>query len=470
MRFDPPTPGYGKHMAEPVADDARLLAGRYRLLERIGSGGMGSVHLAHDEVLDRVVAIKLLHAEGGAGSADDDEVRRERLRAEARFAGALRHPGIVAVYDYGEERRGDLVTPYVVMQLVPGRPLSEVLRESGSLPADDVRALVEKVADALAAAHAAGIVHRDLKPSNILLPDTGQPVIVDFGIARSDEVDPLTRTGEIIGTADYLSPEQVRGQRATGASDIYALGVIAYKCLTGTSPFHRETHVATALAHLTDAPPPLPSAVPADLRALVHAMLDDDPTRRPAAGAVAGRLPDEATGALPVPERHRLRRPRAAAVACAAAVLLVAGAVVAVAVDGDPAAPPAAAGLAVPSVRGDQLDQARRELRAAGFDVDVRRVETAAPAGRVLGQNPAPGPYPGDDPPTVVLRVAAATEAPSPTSTAPTSTAPTSTAATTAPPPEPTAEPKPAKAKPGKGGPGKGGPGRGKGHGPKHRR
>ena len=252
-------------MTEPVANHAQILAGRYHLLERLGVGGMGSVYCAHDEVLDRVVAIKLLHPDG-PGTADGEE-RRSRLRAEARFAGALRHPGIVAVYDYGEERRGDQVTPYVVMQLVPGRPLSEVLRESGTLSPRCVRDLVAKVASALAAAHAAGIVHRDLKPSNILLTDVGQPVIVDFGIARSDEVDPLTRTGEIIGTAEYLSPEQVRGQRATGASDIYALGVIAYKCLSGTSPFHRETRVATALARLTDSAPPLPAVAPSPRRA-----------------------------------------------------------------------------------------------------------------------------------------------------------------------------------------------------------
>ncbi|MBA2955962.1 protein kinase [Nocardioides sp. MAH-18] len=448
-------------MTGSLADDAALLAGRYRLLERIGAGGMGSVHLAHDEVLDRVVAIKLLHADRHADDAED-EVQRARLRAEARFAGALRHPGIVAIYDYGEEQRDRRVTPYVVMQLVPGRPLSEVLRESGPLPADRVRSLVGKVADALAAAHAAGIVHRDLKPSNILLPDTGQPVIVDFGIARSDEVDPMTRTGEIIGTAAYLSPEQVRGQRATGASDVYALGVIAYRCLTGSSPFDRETHVATALAHVTDGAPPLPGSVPADLRNLVRAMLDQEPARRPDARTVVDHLTDPATGPLPAPSHdrpRRLRRPRAIAVACAGAVLLVAGAIVAVALDGDPATPPAAADLAVPSVRGDRLSAARQELRAAGFEVDVRRVDDAAPAGRVLAQDPAPGPYPGDDDPLVVLRVSTGP---------PPAPAPTSVATTSAPPPAPTpkAKPKPApapaKAKPGKA------KGHGKGHGPKH--
>lgn len=454
-------------MTDPVADDARLLDGRYRLLGRIGAGGMGSVHRAHDEVLDRVVAIKLLHAEG------DDEVRRARLQAEARFAGALRHPGIVAVYDYGEERHGHRVTPYVVMQHVPGRPLSELLRESGSLPPARVTDLVGKVADALTAAHAAGIVHRDLKPSNILLTDAGDPVLVDFGIARSDEVDPLTRTGEIVGTADYLSPEQVRGQRATGASDVYALGVIAHTCLTGTSPFHRETHVATALAHLTDAPPPLPPTVPARLRGLVDAMLDDDPARRPDASAVAERLTGETTGAWRAPRHHphgRLRRPRAVAVACAAAVLLATGVLVAVAFDGDPAAPPAAADLAVPSVRGDQVEAARAELRAAGFDVAVRRVAAGAPVGRVLAQDPAPGPYPGEDPPTVVLRVSLG-PAPPP--------APAASAGTTAATSEAAAKPKPrpksapeAKAgpKPGKGA-GKGpGNNRGRGHGAKGRR
>lgn len=388
-------------MAEPVTDNARLFDGRYALLERLGAGGMGSVHLAHDQRLDRDVAIKLLHQH----TAPDD-VHRARLQVEARLAGSLRHPGIVQVYDYGEEQQSTgMTTPYVVMEHVSGQPLSAVLREQGRLDPAVVTALLASVADALATAHRAGVVHRDLKPSNILVTPAGDPVLVDFGIARSDLDEPLTQTGEIVGTADYLSPEQVRGQRATGASDVYALGVAAYQCLTGTSPFHRESHVATALAHLNDPVPPLPSSVPEPLRSLVGEMLHDDPARRPTAESVAQR----ATGgdgpptiAIPAPRR----RPRPAAIAIAAALLLVAGLVVAAVTGRDPASTPASADIAVPDVRGDTLAAAQRALRDAGFTVVVKRVDAPRARGRVLAQDPAPGAYAGDEPAEVTLQVA----------------------------------------------------------------
>ena len=394
-------------MTPPVTDEPRLLDGRYELLDRLGSGGMGTVFRAHDRLLDRDVAVKTLRHH-----VESDEVRRTRLRTEARLAGAVQHPGIVRVLDYGEEPRPDgEATPYVVMQHVEGRPLSALLREQGPLDAASTAHLLASVADALASAHAAGIVHRDLKPSNILLTPAGDPVLVDFGIARSDDEEPLTRTGEILGTADYLSPEQVRGRRATAASDVYALGVVGYQCLTGVSPFHRETHVATALAHLGDELAPLPGTVPGGVRALVRDMLDTDPHRRPTAAEVARRASGgdgEPTTAISVPHvvAARLRRPRPAAVAIAAAVLLVVGVMVAVVTGRDPAASPAAADLAVPSLRGETLARARDELRSAGFRLVVHRVDGPHAAGRVLAQSPDPGPYAGHDRPTVTLRVA----------------------------------------------------------------
>jgi serine/threonine-protein kinase len=283
-----------------ATDALRVLDDRYELVARIGSGGMGSVFRAHDRRLDRTVAVKLLRSSG-------DEVHRARLQAEARFAGGLQHPGIVRVYDYGEERSGHpddpaAVTPYVVMQLVDGEPLSQRLRRTGPLPAAEVAAVVAGVADALAEAHARGVVHRDLKPSNIVLTPTGEPVLVDFGVARSDSADPLTETGSIIGTVDYLSPEQVEGHRATGASDVYALGVVAHQCLTGTSPFHRESQVATALAHLRDEVGELPSGLPSGLRSLVRDMLRRDPEARPSAAEVAARaVPAASTRAIVLP-------------------------------------------------------------------------------------------------------------------------------------------------------------------------
>ncbi|MBZ5737614.1 serine/threonine protein kinase [Nocardioides mangrovi] len=409
-------------MTDSVDAPVRLLDGRYELRAHLGSGGMGAVYRAHDLRLDREVAIKVLR-DGPDDPRDPEDpdhvVRRARLHAEARLAGGLQHPGIVRVLDYGEERHATGRSPYVVMQHVPGRPLSAVLREDGVLPAESVLLLVHEVGAALAEAHAATVVHRDLKPSNIIVRPDGRPVLVDFGIARSDGDDPLTQTGEIIGTADYLSPEQVSGQRATPASDVYALGVVAYQCLTGTSPFHRETHVATALAHLHDAAPPLPDTVPTPLRDLVHQMLRQDPDQRPGAAEVSARArtaTEPTTQALPAVARPAptalwpFARPRgrSLAIAGAALVALVAGLVVWGIAGGDPVTPPAAAGVAVPDVVDEQVAEARQDLHDAGFEVDVRRVDAAAPAGQVLRQSPTSGGKGALRPPgsTVTLRVA----------------------------------------------------------------
>ncbi|HET7397042.1 MAG TPA: serine/threonine-protein kinase [Intrasporangium sp.] len=250
-----------------------VLGGRYAIRSRIASGGMGDVWEATDEVLGRPVAVKVLRPGPG-----QDGGFLARFRAEARHAAALSHPNIATVYDYGE----DDGTAYLVMELVRGAPLSDLIREGAPFPADQVRALVGQAALALAAAHDAGVVHRDVKPANILVTPDGTAKLTDFGIARAGDGSGVTVTGEVLGTPDYLSPEQALGQPATGASDLYALGVVAQEMLTGAKPFDMGTPVATALAQVNDAPPPLPTSVPGDLRDVVAACLSKDPADRPA--------------------------------------------------------------------------------------------------------------------------------------------------------------------------------------------
>ncbi|GAA4698260.1 serine/threonine-protein kinase [Nocardioides conyzicola] len=420
-----------------------LLDSRYELIERIGSGGMGTVFRARDTRLDRIVAVKLLHH-----GREVDDVTRSRLQAEARFAGGLQHPGIVQVYDYGEAPGEGGPTPYVVMQHVEGTPVSEVLRQRGPLDPATVATLLDELAQALAVAHASGIVHRDLKPSNILVTGTGRAVLVDFGVARSDTTEPLTETGQIIGSADYLSPEQVRGQRATAASDIYALGIVAHQCLSGTSPFRRETQAATLLARLNDDAPELGTDVPAPMRTLVGTMLSPEPGDRPTAAEVAQRvamLDQQPTVVLPpmpaaVATPHRFFDRRRLVAIAAAAVLLLGVGTTLVVLNGDDATPPAGAAeeLVVPSVRGDQVAAAAKELRAAGFDVVRRPVDGSAARGVVLRQSPGPGVYDGGEPATVVLRVSTGPAATAVTASASSSA---SAAAKSAPPATPVTHP-----------------------------
>jgi len=257
------------------------LGGRYRLDTLIGGGGMGEVWSAHDSVLGRAVAVKVIREH----LAEDENVRA-RLRIEARLAGSLHHPGIVDVFDYGEDEVDGRTVPFIVMPLIGGAPLSEVLRERRTLTTGETMAIVADVAGALQMAHEAGIVHRDLKPANILLTPSRRVMLVDFGIARSIDGEPLTQTGALIGTADYLSPEQAAGRTATHSSDLYSLGVVAYTCLTGTAPFHRDSDVATALAHIQAPMPELPEEVVASgVSPLIAALLAKDASERPASAA-----------------------------------------------------------------------------------------------------------------------------------------------------------------------------------------
>ena len=277
------------------ADDAH----RYQLVSRIATGGMGEVWRATDTVLGRQVAVKLLKTEYA-----DDPSFRSRFGTEARHAASLHHPNVAAVYDFGEAASADgsgVHRPYLVMELVDGQPLSALLRPGQPLDADATRALLAQAADAIGAAHAAGIVHRDVKPANLLVTPSRQVKITDFGIARAAEGLGLTETGQVMGTPQYLSPEQAQGQTATPASDVYSLGVVAFECLAGRRPFVADTAVATALAHLREPVPDLPADVPADLAAVVRRSLAKAPEDRfPDAAAFAAALRDPATAATQV--------------------------------------------------------------------------------------------------------------------------------------------------------------------------
>jgi eukaryotic-like serine/threonine-protein kinase len=261
-----------------------LLTNRYRLSGRIAAGGMGEVWRGTDELLGRPVAVKLLSAAHAS-----DERFRERFRAEARYAGSLSHPGIARVYDYGESiaaAGGDDLPmaggAYLVMELVEGEPLSATLAREGRMTPAATLDIVAQAARALAVAHEAGIAHRDIKPGNLLITRDGQVKITDFGIARAVLAAHLTQSGMVMGTAQYVSPEQASAGPITTATDIYSLGVVAYECLAGRPPFAAETPIALALAHVRDRPPRLPGDVPAPVAALVGQMLAKEPADRPA--------------------------------------------------------------------------------------------------------------------------------------------------------------------------------------------
>ena len=276
------TDASGTGSSGQYADEAH----RYRLDSRIATGGMGVVWRATDTRLNRPVAVKVLKHE----LADDPQFRT-RFDTEARNASAIQHPGIAGVFDYSSHPGGpdSTLSPYLVMELVEGQPLSALLaqaRDNGrTLDPAVVRDLITQTADALAVAHQAGIVHRDVKPANLLVTPDRRVKVTDFGIARAADDAQITRTGAVMGTPQYLSPEQARGNPSTPASDVYSLGVVAFECLTGRRPFEAETPVATALAHLQQPVPDLPEDLPEDLRRIVRRALAKDPAERYADGA-----------------------------------------------------------------------------------------------------------------------------------------------------------------------------------------
>ncbi|MDE0547569.1 serine/threonine-protein kinase [Microbacterium sp. C7(2022)] len=254
--------------------------GRYELDSRIAIGGMGEVWEATDHVIGRTVAIKILKDEymGDPGFL-------ERFRAEARHAALVNHEGIASVFDYGEENG----SAFLVMELVPGEALSTILEREGSLSTDKTLDITAQTAAALQAAHAAGLVHRDIKPGNLLITPDGRVKITDFGIARIADQVPLTATGQVMGTVQYLSPEQASGHPASPATDTYSLGIVAYEVLAGRRPFTGESQVAIAMAQINEQPPPLPPTVAEPVQNLVMAMIAKKPEDRPASSAAVAR-------------------------------------------------------------------------------------------------------------------------------------------------------------------------------------
>ncbi|OAV77787.1 serine/threonine-protein kinase [Dietzia sp. 111N12-1] len=308
-----------------------VLSGRYRLLRLIATGGMGQVWEADDGVLDRHVAVKVLKAEY---SSDPEFV--ERFRSEAKVTARISHPGIATVYDYGQIDDPASGNPlsYLVMELVVGEPLSDVLAREGTLPMRHTLDMLEQTGRALNAAHAIGLVHRDVKPGNILITPAGQVKLTDFGIAKSMGASAVTQTGMVVGTAQYIAPEQAMGNETSPAGDVYSLGVVGYECLAGRRPFVADSPVSVAMMHVRDTPPPLPDSVPGPVRRVLAEAMAKDPGRRyPDGEAFAEAIADLRAGRDP-----RLPGAFMAAGAAAGAAAAAAGATAATTVlpDEDP--------------------------------------------------------------------------------------------------------------------------------------
>ena len=251
-----------------------LLSGRYRLESKLGSGGMSTVYLAEDETLMRAVAVKVLHAE-----ISDQPDQIERFRREARAVAQLSHPNVVAVIDAGQDHGH----PYIVFEYIDGETLKQRIERLGRLPLDESAAYAIEVGRGLATAHARNLVHRDVKPQNVLIDPEGRAKVTDFGIARSLEAKGLTATGRVLGTTDYVAPEQAMGQSIDARSDVYSLGVLLYEMLTGEVPFHAETQVGVAMKHVNEPLPDVQSRRPevsAALAAVVEAGTAKDPDDR----------------------------------------------------------------------------------------------------------------------------------------------------------------------------------------------
>jgi len=253
----------------------QLYGDRYRLQLRIAIGGMGEVWQAEDELILRQVAIKILKQEYLS-----DPAFLERFRTEARSAALVEHVGIANIYDYGE----DTGSAYLVMELVPGESMSRLLEREKRLPEAQVLDIVAQTSRALAAAHARGLVHRDIKPGNLLITPDGKVKITDFGIARVGDQVPLTKTGQVMGTVQYLAPEQATGKTSTGATDLYSLGVVAYEALAGRRPFRGENQMAIAMAHINEMPPALSDSIDPRVQNLVLSCLAKKPNQRPESG------------------------------------------------------------------------------------------------------------------------------------------------------------------------------------------
>lgn len=271
-------------------EEGQLYGGRYRLISRIAVGGMGEVWKAHDPIILRDVAIKILKPEymGDPGFL-------ERFRTEAKHAAKVNHEGIANVYDYGE----DAGSAFLVMELVPGDSLAKILETRKFLPSGEVLDIVAQTARALYAAHQEGLVHRDVKPGNLLITPEGQVKITDFGIARVADQVSLTATGQVMGTVQYLAPEQATGKQATPSTDIYSLGIVAYEALAGRRPFTGDNQMAIAMSQIRDTPPPLSEDIDPAVAELIMDCLAKKAIMRPATALELAQRAEKLGGKAP---------------------------------------------------------------------------------------------------------------------------------------------------------------------------
>jgi len=403
-----------------MIDPETIIDGRYRVISRLGSGGMADVYLAQDQLLGREVAVKVLHHH----FAEDHEFV-ERFRREASSAAALSHPNIVGIFDRGEWNG----TYYIAMEYVAGRSLKAIVRERGALEPTAAIDIVVQILRAARSAHRRGVIHRDLKPHNVILDEEGRVRVTDFGIARAGASD-MTLTGSIMGTAQYLSPEQAQGFAVTAASDLYSIGVILYELLTGVVPFEGETAVAIALKQVSAEPTPpsaLNPAIPQSLDAVVMRALAKDPAQRYASAdeLIAAlehereRLPalsGAPTTAIPNGHPYQAPPPRTGSMLLAQpgtgeyelegessedrrrrwrrglwwalAVLLLAGVAVAAVL----LLTPSSKSVTVPSVTGQTERAAEATLRAAGLNAQPSLAPSATVhGGLVISQTPVAG-------------------------------------------------------------------------------
>jgi hypothetical protein len=416
-----------------VEPGRRCLGDRYELHQLIAAGGMGQVWRATDISLHRSVAVKVLRSE-----YTGDPSFLDRFRAEAQHAASLSHPNIAAVFDYGEEIAQDgtgETLAYLVMELVEGEPLSALVAREGPLDTATTLSLLRQTAFGLGEAHRAGMVHRDVKPGNILVRPDGSVKITDFGIAWSARSVALTRTGQVIGTPQYLSPEQAEGRLASPASDVYALGLIGYECLTGHPAFEGDNAVTIALKQVRQDPEPLPGALPVGVRQLIGRALVKDPAGRFPDGAafadaiddiLAGRPLADAPPTVAVPAPRSVARPPAprrrnrVAMVLLPILGLLAGAGIAVALlmalaDDSPGAPAEAAeqrqaGSIVLDARdyvGRPLDDVTARLTGLGLRVQLQsEVRDDVVPDQVTDVDPAGRPLEAGD--TVVVKYAVA--------------------------------------------------------------
>jgi beta-lactam-binding protein with PASTA domain/predicted Ser/Thr protein kinase len=367
-----------------------LIDGRYRVLNRIGSGGMADVWCADDTQLGRKVALKLLHPR----FAEDEEFV-ERFRREASSAAGLQHPNVVGVFDRGEWDG----TYYIAMEYLPGRSLKQLVREHGPLDPALAVSIVVQILKAARFAHRRGVVHRDIKPHNVIVDDEGRAKVTDFGIARAGASD-MTETGSIMGTAQYLSPEQAQGHPVDARSDLYSIGVVLYELLTGRVPFDGESPVTIALRHVSEDPVPpsqLNPAVPPALDAVVLRAMAKDPAHRfqdadAFAAALQHAMTGDGTGELAAPPARDPVAALQAADRRAWRTVVIAGVIVLAL---------AAAGLGawlllrpetliVPDVVGRQGNVAAQILQDRGFEVRINTVQSdTVPRDRVVSQDPA---------------------------------------------------------------------------------